>query len=506
MEQDYGKSFNDLVHRTLTNFDVEQILQELYRELHLLFPLDMFNMPIHHFDRETLEYLVLVTDERVMFVDETIKLSKSDTEWVNQALGKKLFCWNNSRQSDLFVNIGAQVGLNEVVSTMGLTMQIQPSRHLALGLVARGCDQYAEEHLRIMEELYEPLTILLRHVLKQLEFSHLKERLLTENRELKKRLDFLSSNRIVGAKTGLKQVMVQVQQVAALHCPVLIMGETGVGKEVIANIIHQYSSRVKGPMISFNCGAIPETLIESELFGHEKGAFTGAITMKRGYFEQADGGTVFLDEIGELSLQAQVKLIRILQTMEFQRVGGSKNISIDIRVIAATNRDMHQMVKDKQFRKDLWYRLNVFPIHIPPLRRRKEDISNLAQYFASRKAIEMGLPFKPRFSPGAIEQLQQYEWPGNVRELRNVIERSLILSQGEPLSFSHIFDKAHDHAENEPTGKDGNFLTMDEMTALHIRKGLERCNGRVGGKGGAAELLAINPSTLRARMRKLGVK
>jgi transcriptional regulator with GAF, ATPase, and Fis domain len=228
--------------------------------------------------------------------------------------------------------------------------------------------------------------------------------------------------------------------------------------------------------------------------------------MKYGYFEQADGGTVFMDEIGELSSSAQVKLLRFLQTMEFQRVGGSRTISINVRTISATNRDLETMVKIQQFRKDLWYRLNVFPIRIPPLRERKQDIPDLAEYFARRQSVEMNLPYHHSFDPEAMEQFKRYNWPGNVRELQNVIERALIVSRGEPLSFHHLTAPITHAPDEDSSDEKEKFLSLDEMIALHIRKSLNKSAGRIEGAGGAAELLDMNPSTLRAKMRKLGIK
>ena len=300
--------------------------------------------------------------------------------------------------------------------------------------------------------------------------------------------------------------MTLVDQVAHLESPVLLMGETGVGKEIISNAIHQRSNRRTGPLICFNCGAVPETLIESELFGYEKGAFTGATETKRGYFEQADGGTVFMDEIGELSLKAQVKLLRFLETMQFRRVGGQSPLSIDVRFIAATNRNLQAMVEEGLFREDLWYRLNVYPIHIPPLRERLADISELTYYYASLKSKEMNLPYDVGFAPEAMDQLRAYKWPGNVRELQNVIERALIVSRGEPLSFSILTIPRNKVPAGNGLMDPGGFPTMDELIINHIRTSLVLANGKINGPGGAAELLGLNPSTLRGKMRKLGIK
>jgi transcriptional regulator with GAF, ATPase, and Fis domain len=253
------------------------------------------------------------------------------------------------------------------------------------------------------------------------------------------------------------------------------------------------------------CGAVPDSLLDSELFGHEKGAFTGASERKRGRFERAHRGTLFLDEIGELSPQAQVKLLRVLQEQRFERVGGTKTIEVDVRVIAATHRNLERMAHEGAFREDLWYRLNVLPIRIPPLRLRREDIPSLVQHFVERKAREMGLPRVPRVSSQDLERLKRYEWPGNVRELQNIVERGLILSRGESLSFP---DLSSTHIAQERIGASvmtKSVMPLDRAIAEHIRMVLDRVDGQIAGKGGAAELLEVNPGTLRSRMKKLGI-
>jgi transcriptional regulator with PAS, ATPase and Fis domain len=315
----------------------------------------------------------------------------------------------------------------------------------------------------------------------------------------------LSRDKLSGGAVGLKDVMKKAAQVAHLSSPVLLLGETGVGKEIVANAIHSRSMRREGPFIRVNCGAIAETLADSELFGHEKGAFTGAVSLKRGIFERADKGTVFLDEIGELSLQAQVKMLRVLQHKEFERVGGSGPVKVDIRIIAATHRNLEDMVREGTFREDLWFRLNVFPIVIPPLRERKSDIPALVQHFIDRKSHELGIKNPPRLSPGAIDLLMAYHWPGNVRELENIVERALIVNkEGEALSFDNLLP----HQETRETTvrpEVNESLLMDDAMARHIKYVLDLSKGKVHGKGGAAEVLGVNASTLRARMRNLGI-
>jgi len=288
------------------------------------------------------------------------------------------------------------------------------------------------------------------------------------------------------------------------------MGETGTGKEMIANAIHFSSRRKDSPFIKVNCGAIPDNLIDSELFGHEKGAFTGAISKKRGRFERADSGTIFFDEIGELPLQAQVRLLRVLQQHEIERVGGFQTIMVDVRIVAATHKNLEEMVRAGQFRADLWFRLNVFPIIIPPLRQRAIDIPALVDYFLEQKSIDLKIRKRPSLAPGAIEKLQAYDWPGNVRELQNIVERTLILNKmiadGSRLAFDPLPTRSPP-TENIALAEedDGSIRPLDEVMANHIQKALDQANGKVEGKNGAASMLGINPATLRGRMKKLNI-
>jgi transcriptional regulator with GAF, ATPase, and Fis domain len=328
-----------------------------------------------------------------------------------------------------------------------------------------------------------------------------------DNRYLFSELRSVSGDEIIGSDFGLKTVIEMVQQVAHLDSPVLLLGETGTGKEVIANAIHYSSPRRDGPFIKVNCGAIPETLLDSELFGHEKGAFTGAISQKRGRFERANKGTIFLDEIGELPAQAQVRLLRVLQTKEIERVGGTTSIPVDVRIISATNRNLQEMIHSGRFREDLWFRLNVFPIMIPPLRQRRGDIRSLVHHFVDRKSKELKLAERPVLAPGAIDRLVAYDWPGNVRELENVIERALIQHRGGALSFETLLPVSHsgDRTPIQDSGRNRDLPPLDEMTVQHIRQALEMTGGKINGPGGAAQILGIHPNTLRNRMNRLGI-
>ncbi|MBX3438188.1 MAG: sigma-54-dependent Fis family transcriptional regulator, partial [Planctomycetaceae bacterium] len=323
---------------------------------------------------------------------------------------------------------------------------------------------------------------------------------------------------IVGEHTGLRLVMDRVGLVAGSDVPVLILGETGTGKEVVARAIHLRSARHEGPFIRVNCGAIPTELIDSQLFGHERGSFTGAEQTRHGWFERADKGTLLLDEIGELPLEAQVRLLRVLQDGFVERVGGVQSVHVDVRIIAATHRDLAQMVRENRFREDLWYRLAVFPILMPPLRDRKDDIPDLARHFAERAAVRFGLAATTP-APGDLRLLQNYDWPGNIREFGAVIDRAAILGNGKSLEIAKSLgfaDSGHQNGSSpmrnqgavhlvDPAEDDAPLKTLDEAMQAHIERALARTGGRIEGKGGAADLLAINPHTLRARMRKLRI-
>ena len=321
---------------------------------------------------------------------------------------------------------------------------------------------------------------------------------------------------ILGQSSALNSVLDQVRLVALTDSTVLILGETGTGKELIARAIHSASARRGRPLIKVNCAALPGGLIESELFGHEKGAFTGATDKRIGRFELANGGTIFLDEIGELPPEVQIKLLRVLQEREFERIGGSATIRVDIRVIAATNRDLNQAVAEGRFRRDLFYRLNVFPILMPPLRQRRDDIGLLAHYFVSRFASRIGRRID-RIPPAVLARLAAYSWPGNIRELENVIERAVILSGGPELEVAAELipavpvAPAADAFQARP-GAEVNVARASADRSLaqtekeRILEVLKQTNWRIEGPTGAAAILKLNPSTLRGRIKKLGVE
>ncbi len=309
---------------------------------------------------------------------------------------------------------------------------------------------------------------------------------------------------LVGAETGLREVVDQIAQVAPTDVPVLLLGETGSGKDVVARAIHARSSRAAGPILRVNCGAIAPGLVDSELFGHERGSFTGAAQQRRGWFERADGGTLFLDEIGELPLAAQVRLLRVLQDGAFERVGGSDVLRVSVRVIAATHRDLAALARAGAFRDDLYYRIDVFAIRLPPLRQRRADIPALATHFAARSGARLGAA-QLALTPADAALLQSYDWPGNVRELAAVIERAAILGGGLRLDVARALGLRGDVAI-APSPSASAFPTLDAAMRDHIEHALVRTHGKIEGEGGAARLLGIHANTLRSRMHKLGVQ
>lgn len=341
----------------------------------------------------------------------------------------------------------------------------------------------------------------------------LQKKLQAENRYLQQEIKSVHNfSEIIGNHKCLIKALVEVEQVSPTDATVLIKGESGTGKELIAHAIHDRSPRKDRPMIKVNCAAIPDNLVESELFGHEKGAFTGAVKTRQGRFELANGGTLFLDEVAELPLETQTKLLRVLQEKEFERVGGSEVIKVDVRIIAASHRDLQQLVDEGKFRVDLYYRLNVFPLFLPPLRDRSEDIPLLVNKFVTR-ANERFARTLEGVSEASMQRLIRYAWPGNIRELQNVIDRTVILSQGKLLEVPPGLLPEHSEYNNnqqqdsaDVSDKKDDLRPLQDVEREHIERVVRACHGKISGDNGAAMLLAMHPNTLRSRMVKLGIK
>jgi transcriptional regulator with GAF, ATPase, and Fis domain len=334
------------------------------------------------------------------------------------------------------------------------------------------------------------------------EIEQLKDRFQAESIYLQQDIDReFNFGEIIGRSRALERVFFQVEQVAPQDATVLLLGETGTGKGVVARAIHNRSARRDRPLVTVDCTALPANLIESELFGREKGAFTGSDARQMGRFELADRGTMFLDEIGEMPLQLQAKLLRVIQDGEFERLGSPRTFKVDVRIIAATNRNLQEEVGKGRFRQDLFYRLNVFPIAIPPLRQRKEDIPLLVNFFVAKFNKKIGRAFET-VERETLKVLQEYDWPGNVRELENVIERAVISSQGASLRVLDRFETSR--LAGDDAGQD--VKALGEMERDYIIQVLQKTSWRIEGKAGAAIIVGLNPSTLRGRMRKYGIR
>jgi len=501
---DKNKFFHQATLRICGNLEIEEAMHTLLHFLKKSMPVTKIYLQHYDQDFHAMRSIAYADEAECRKLDLLTPLSKTAREMAGNApTDQDAFLLEDpqtfpvSREMGKFHDLQSTSIILVVLRTAGDTLGF-------LVIISEGDEKFTNEHLGLALLLKEPLIIAMSNTLKHREVLKLNDLLTDDNRYLHGELRRLSGDEIVGANFGLKSVLYKVQQVASLDSPVLLLGETGTGKDVIANTIHYSSMRNTGPFVSVNCGAIPDTLIDSELFGHEKGAFTGALSQKRGRFERANKGTIFLDEIGELPLQAQVRLLKVLQSREIERVGGVKTIPLDIRIIAATNRNLEEMVKNQLFREDLWFRLNVFPIWIPPLRDRQMDIPALIQHFIKKKARELKLTTIPTLYPGAIDPLMAYYWPGNVRELENVIERAMILNPSGPLTFEHL-SLGQPKQSPELIKQNERIDKLDEIISQHIRRALAFTKDKVSGTEGAAALLGINPSTLRNRMNRLGI-
>ncbi|MEM9556787.1 MAG: sigma 54-interacting transcriptional regulator [Acidobacteriota bacterium] len=514
MPVEESQFFREMTLRICGSLDIDQALSEAFGYLEKHVPVDAMGLGYNNLDQETVDRprifvvaKVARPGSRFIWKDESDEIALSDevvayTRSPPDDFPTALVINRPEEQHPAMRDVFPGVATNSAVF---VRLELQDELTGVLLISAEGPCRYSPEHTKLLESIREPFAIAMTNARRHLELGSLKDLLAEDHRALADDFKRSFGSEVVGADFGLRRVMEQVRQIAPSNSPTLLLGETGTGKEVIAHAIHMASPRGSGPMITMQCGAIPDSLLDSELFGHERGAFTGAVHRKRGRFERAHGGTLFLDEVGELSMEAQVKLLRVLQERQFERVGGTETIEADVRVLAATHRDLEQMVRDGTFREDLWYRLNVLPIHIPPLRLRPEDIPSLVQYFIAKKAQELNRSDVPRVTSMDLERLKAYAWPGNVRELQNVIERALILSTGRHLVFPALEPVELSSADPIHGPREERVKTMDEAIAAHIRDVLERTRWKVSGPGGAAELLSMNPSTLRFRMGKLGI-
>jgi transcriptional regulator with GAF, ATPase, and Fis domain len=524
MTMDANALFREVTMRICGSLDLGQALHSTYTCLRKLMPLLGVSLGVYDGASRSLRLLVVTSEGFHLDTPFTVPLSEEAKEAGDEILAR-------SREGIRIIPSGATHPLTRDIGR-GLAERFEPGHPYRARLeagyprtvmladlilsgerlgqaafFAEGNDAFTSEHAALIDSVKRPFAIALSNYLRFEQTVRLKDMLAQDRQDLQKDLMRLSGDVVVGADAGLEEPMRLIRRVAPLTTPVLILGETGTGKEVLANALHRLSPRSSGPMISVNCGAISESLLDSELFGHEKGAFTGAVARKRGRFERGHQGTVFLDEAGELSPSAQVRLLRVLQTSTLERVGGAGPVEVDARVVAATHRDLEAMVRRGEFREDLWYRLNVYPVRIPPLRERKQDIPALVRYFVQRKSRTMNLAEVPSLDSSAMDRLTAYDWPGNVRELENVVERALILNPQGPLRFEGLAASSGTAPENAPGALDeGEPARLDEVVAAHIRKVLRSRHGRIEGAFGAARALGLHPSTLKGKMRKLGIR
>lgn len=507
MPLDEKEFFKEATLKICGSLEIERALHQCFLYVRKFIPTSRMGFHVYHRDAGIVETVAFATPEHGEPASMKIQLSAKGRKQVED-------------QRSVHVRVVERLGDDPVTGPVAEKMDSSDLSAVVMDLVLErtmlgvfsvfnnGKEKFTSDHVRLLRLLIKPCAIALTNYIRYRELKNLKDLLADDNRYLQDELRKITGEDIIGADLGLKNVMEMVRQVAPMESPVLLLGETGTGKEVIANAIHNSSLRKDGPFIRVNCGAIPVTLLDSELFGYEKGAFTGAVSKKRGRIERAHGGTLFLDEIGELTPEAQVRLLRVLQEKEIDRIGGTQTIRVNIRIIAATHKDLEKMMETKRFRADLFFRLRVFPITIPPLRDRSEDIPALIHHFINKKSKEMKRIIVPTLAPRVIERLMAYHWPGNIRELENAVERSLILDQGDLLYFKDIgMSEDIKSKTNEFLNNNSSFesLELDAVMSGHIRYVLHSCNGRVEGEKGAAKVLNINPSTLRKRMKKLKI-
>lgn len=533
--------------RCLSNsLHLEESLTAVFHFLQKNFPLAAITFDQYIPDSKSLHVPFIVTDSGYSECKINIPLCEADSTLLQDNLiSQKIIyypantrdslCTAHSKKIAKYLPFSARAYLLSALTT-NVSLENTLAEKPIIGFIlflGDSEDCFSARHKQLFEMLIPSFALTLLNRMRMKNIIEEKHRIDAEKKQLEKKLLGLTKYSIIGAKSGLKNVFDSIHCLQDTDIPVLILGETGTGKELISNIIQSHSKRSKKPFIKVNCGAIPDSLLDSELFGFEKGAFTGADSSRAGYFEQAHGGTLFLDEVGELPPRAQTRLLRVLQDGSMERIGGTKPIKVDVRIIAATNRDLSEMRQKGQFREDLYHRLYVFPLQLPPLRQRKDDIPLLLKYFTDTIARRMGIS-PPPIKESTLEALLRYSWPGNVRELENLVERALIISSDRPVDISKYIPAVAAHNETptadahtlekriedvvqsmlltypfvERQGRASTELpprTLDAVVSAHILDTLRYCNGKIYGPRGAAEILGINHSTLRTRMKKMGI-
>jgi formate hydrogenlyase transcriptional activator len=502
----------------ITNLTQEALLRSISEALHPVFPFDRCAITLYQPERDSFRFFAVEGELHSDYFQTGLEFSRDETcgSWVFEHLAPLVR--RDLEKEQQYPNERRLVA-EGIRSICVVPMVFQGKCIGTLSLVSRGQDRYSDEDAAFFQEVANQVTLAMQNMRSYEEIDSLKARLEKENVYLREELRTEHNfEEIVGNSPALLKALHAVDQVAPTDSTVLIYGETGTGKELVARAIHSRSARNGRALVNVNCSAISAGLVESELFGHMKGAFTGALERRIGRFELAHGGTIFLDEIGELSLETQVKLLRVLQEHEFEPVGSSRSLRVDVRVIAATNRNLQEAVQAGRFRSDLFYRLNVFPIELPPLRERRSDIPQLVAFCISRFSKRLGKKIDG-VSRESMENLVHYPWPGNIRELQNVIERAVVLSVGPTLRLDRDLmpiatstkgmeapeTDAPEHPQADLESPKP-LLTLDEVDRNHILAALQHTSGVVDGPKGAAKILNLHPNTLRHRMDKLGIK
>ena len=528
--------FREAVQHVASSLDLSQAMLSVYEFLKQNFPLAALSF--HKFEKhlDAMHLLFLVTDGKFRYLNEMVHMpdfaknlilkreKECDVKYVPHTLNRPVTPLIGQAIHTYLPNTDRAT----------LIAMLSTNNHVIghLNLYGNCPECFTLEHERKFRMLRPAFSLVMMNLLKHKEIVELQQRLSEENRKLVSEVHRLRDETIVGANGNLRPIMEMVKQLSGRDVPVLITGETGTGKELVADAIQRTSTRCNAPYVKVNCGAIPDSLIDSELFGHEKGAFTGAIGVRPGRFEQSHGGTLFLDEVGDMPVEAQRRLLRVLQNGMVERIGGSHTLNVNVRIIAATHWNIEELINKGQFRSDLFYRLNVFPIHLPPLRERHQDIPKLVHHFLIKKAKRLMVGTSPHLAPESLPALLDYPWPGNVRELENLVERALITNPKNPIYLnkhlpSHTENqnitwlapspaafsgRTADSAERQANSKIAlldrdhkNVTELDYIVARHIRHILQMCNGKIYGPNGAAEKLGVNPSTLRKRMDKLNI-
>ena len=479
--------------------ELRDLFRDLAQRLHSVVAFDFLALILHDGQRNAMRLHILeavapAQVDSVPSLELPVGESPGGLVWETQ----QPVILHEAELQQRFPRVHALTQAHGVQSLCMLPLTTARRRVGALGLGSREASVYGKPDLDFMSHVARQVAVAVENALAFQEIAELKDKLAEEKLYLEDEIRTeYNFDEIVGTSAPVKRTLRQVETVAPTDSTVLILGETGTGKELVARALHHLSARRERTFVKLNCAAIPTGLLESELFGHERGAFTGAITQKIGRLELADGGTLFLDEIGDIPLELQPKLLRVLQEKEFERLGSVRTIRVDVRLVAATNRDLVRMVSEGLFRSDLYYRLNVFPIVVPPLRDRPEDIPLLVRYFAQKYSRRMTKRIETIHAE-AMEELVRYSWPGNIRELENFVERAVILSKDSMLALP--LSELRLPAENG-----GAMTTLEAAERDHILRALRETRWVVGGPRGAAARLGINRTTLQSRMRKLGI-